>query len=334
MKKKILLIERNFWENAGIEKVFRQIIKDICKEDIEIDLLTVKYRNSLPDIIKNLLFFKRPKADIYHITGQIHYLGLILPKKNTILTIHDLIFLHNRTGLRRFLLKKLFLDLPVKRLNYITAISQATKNEIVKFTGCSPEKITVIENPLFDEFNAEPKKEFNELEPLILHIGTAENKNIERLVEALNGLSCKLKIIGKVENRIIRKIKNYNIKFENDFGLDEKEIKHEYQNADIVSFCSTYEGFGLPIIEAQAMKTPVITSNIDPMKSVAGDGAVLVDPLDINSIRKGFIKVISDEVYRNCLINKGLSNTKRFESKVIAQQYKGLYEEVTSLLIK
>lgn len=330
MKQKILYIERNFWKNAGIEKVFRQIARDVSGKKFEIEFQTVKYRNNLQGMLKNLLFFrKKTKADIYHITGQIHYIALFLPGEKTVLTIHDLIFLHIRKGLRRYILKKILLDLPVRKLRYITAISQATKDEIIKYTGCPQEKIRVIENPLFDNFRTVHKKVFNKDCPVILHIGTAENKNIERLAGALQGISCRLRIIGRVNSSQMARIRHCGITFENVFGLDEKHMIEEYKNADIVTFCSTYEGFGLPIIEAQALGTPVITSDLSPLREVAGQAAHLADPFDTESIRHGIKKLIEDEDYRESLITKGLENISRFDPKEIARQYEELYEEIS-----
>jgi hypothetical protein len=124
MKAKILFIERKFWKKNfaafSLEKVFEQIARLLPAEKFETQFVKVPFGNSFLDIIKNLLFFKKPKADIYHITGQIHYMSLVLPSEKTVLTIHDLGFLNNNRKLNRFVIKKLFLDLPVKRLNYIT----------------------------------------------------------------------------------------------------------------------------------------------------------------------------------------------------------------------
>lgn len=328
MKPKIVFVERKFWESVSLEKVFAQIDKSIPKDKFETLFVQLPYLNNFLGIVKNFIFFKKPEADIYHITGHIHYIALILPRKKTVLTIADLTILRTRKGLRRFIIKKLFFDLPIRKIKYITAISEATKNEIVQSTNCDEQKIRVIEVPLQDILYLETKKTFNTRCPTILQIGTAPHKNIANLAKALKGVNCRLRIIGKLNEELINELKRNEIDFTNDFDLDDGEIKDEYQKADIVTFCSIYEGFGLPIIEAQAMHTPVITSNLSPMKEVAGGGAVLVNPENILSIRDGILRIINDESLRDKLIAQGLKNIKRFETARVASQYESLYREI------
>jgi len=328
MKPKIVFVERKFWESVSLEKVFAQIDKGIPKDKFETSFIQLPYHNNLLGIVKNFIFFKKPEADIYHITGHIHYIALILPKKKTVLTIADLTILRTRKGLRRFIIKKLFFDLPVKKIKYITAISEATKKEIVQFTNCEEQKIRVIEVPLQDILYLKSEKTFYTRCPTILQIGTAPHKNITNLVKALKGVNCRLRIIGKLDVELLNELKMNEIDYTNDFDLSDGGIKEEYQKADIVAFCSIYEGFGLPIIEAQAMRTPVVTSSISPMKEVAGGGAVLVNPEDILSIRDGILRIINDESLRNKLIAKGLKNIKRFETARVAAQYENLYSEI------
>jgi len=332
MKTKVFYIERKPSSSVSIEKVFRQVVKNLNKEKFIASFQQLLYGNNGMGTVKNLLFFRKPDADIYHITGHIHYIALILPKKKTVLTIHDVGILHIRSGLRRYILKKILLDLPIKKLKYITAVSETTKEQIIKHTGCVPEKIRVIENPLQEHFSASAKKEFNSECPTILQIGTTYNKNLKNLIKALKGVNCRLRIIGELDGEINNLLKINNINFENTFGLSDSAIRDEYQKADIVTFCSTFEGFGLPIIEAQAMVTPVITSNISPLKEVAGNAAVLADPNDYMNIRKGILHIINDKQYRNELVSAGLENVKRFHPVQIAVQYENLYAEMTASL--
>lgn len=327
----ILYIERKFDEFVSLEKVFRQIAKNISEKSFKTAFQQVLYDNRLSGIIKNLLFFRKKKADIYHITGHIHYLALVLPKKKTVLTIHDLRILHTRKGFRRYILKKLFLDLPLKKLQYITAISEATKQEIIQNTKCRAEKIRVIENPIQDGFltTAAPR-EFNENCPTILQIGTMENKNIPNLAKALQGIKCHLKIIGRLSPEQISILKENGILYENELSLDDAAIIKAYQKADLVAFCSTYEGFGLPVIEAQAMGKPLLTSNISPLREVAGEGGFLADPFEVSSIREGLLKIIGDKKFRERIVRRGRENIERFDPQLIARKYENLYREILS----
>lgn len=330
MKTKVLFVERKPSSSVSIEKVFGQIAKKLSKDEFEPSFQQLSHPNNTFGIIKNLLFFRKAKADIYHITGHIHYIALILPKRNTVLTVHDLGILHIRSGLRRYILKKLLLDFPVKRLNYITAISEATKKEIVFYTNCAPEKIRVIENPLQEQFHPDNKKEFNSECPRILQIGTTYNKNLKNLIKALSDIKCRLMIVGKLDAETKNLLKSDNITFENKIDLDDSEIRNEYQEADIVTFCSTFEGFGLPIIEAQAMLTPVVASDISPLKEVAGGAAALAEPNDYLSIRKQIRRVIEDQSYRTDLVKAGVENVKRFDPEQITSLYENLYRKIIS----
>lgn len=328
MKKKILFIERKFDEGPSIENVFRQIAKNLSTGRFESSFQKLEYLNDTVGTLKNLLFFRKKKADIFHVTGHIHYIALILPRKKTVLTIHDVGILYIRKGLRRFVLKKLLFDLPVGKLKYITAVSEAAKRDIVFHTKCSPEKIRVIENPLQDFFVPTGEKKFNADCPVILQIGTRPNKNLLNLIRALKDVKCRLRIIGKISREIKIELDKNKVEFDNESNLDNLQIRDEYQKADILVFCSTFEGFGLPIIEAQAMKTPVVTSNLSPMKEVAGNGAVLADPFNFQNIRAGVLKIIENAQFRNNLICKGLLNIKRFDSGYIAGLYENFYNEI------
>ena len=255
-------------------------------------------------------------------------MALVLPRRETVLTIHDAGILHIRSGLRRYVFKKLLFDFPIKKLKFVTAISEATKKEIVFYTRCDPDKIRVIENPLQEHFFSTEKKDFNRQNPTILQIGTTANKNLQRLIQALEGINCHLRVIGLLNDETRNLLVEKRISFSSSSNLNDEQIREEYVKADIVSFCSTFEGFGLPIIEAQAMLTPVITSAISPMKEVAGTGAALADPDDYKSIRRGILRIISDPDYRQQLIANGIDNIEKYKPDKISLQYEAIYQEM------
>jgi glycosyltransferase involved in cell wall biosynthesis len=111
-------------------------------------------------------------------------------------------------------------------------------------------------------------------------------------------------------------------------NLTLNELVQVYQESDLVAFVSTYEGFGMPIIEANATGRAVVSSNTTSMPEVAGNAACLVDPFDAQSIRTGIERVIHDTAYRNALIENGYRNAARFTSEVIGQAYLDIYEEM------
>ena len=330
MKSKILFIERKPHEFYSIERVFRQIARHLNKEIFEFSFLQMPFVSSVTGIFRNLASFRRPLADIYHITGDVHYISMLLPARKTVLTIHDLNILQTRKGWRKTILKKILLDIPVRKLKYITAISEATKAEILFHSRCHPDKIRVIENPVDESFFTDTDKIFDGECPNILQIGTAPHKNLDNLIKAVEGIRCRLTIIGKLGDEIKLSLNEKKIEFENRFDLTDAEIRQEYQKADIVAFCSLYEGFGLPVIEAQAARTPLITSDLEPLRSIAGNGAYLCDPQNFSSIRQGILKIINEPDFRAKIVTEGAKNVERFHPKIVAAKYESLYQEMLS----
>jgi glycosyltransferase involved in cell wall biosynthesis len=188
-----------------------------------------------------------------------------------------------------------------------------------------PNRIKVIHDPISEEFSHIPKK-FNKEKPNILQLGTKENKNLIMLIRALKGISCNLQIIGTLSERQVAELKENEITYEANSELTDEEIRIKYSQCDIVSFVSTYEGFGMPIVEANAIGRVVVTSNILSMPEVGADAAHFVDPFDVESIRTGIIRVINDDHYRDKLIANGFVNRNRFDPRSIAKQYSEIYK--------
>lgn len=327
MKLSVCFIERRDPETSSIEKVFRCLASNLSSFEISHVFVKLRFGNNALGLVQNLLTFRRPAGDVYHITGHVNYLALVMPVSRTILTVHDLGILRVRSGLRRYLIRKLFFELPVRRLRYITAISQATKSDLVAVTKCPEHKVRVIANPLTvsEHFRSRP---FNALKPVILQVGTAPHKNLIGVILAIKGIPCKLTIIGAISSAERILLEKSEIDYENRVDLSNEAIELEYANSDILVFCSTFEGFGLPIIEAQAFGLPIITSDVSPMKDTAGAGALLVDPSDATAIHDAIVRLINEPELRKELSENGRSNLARFSPSLIAGKYAELYKEV------
>ena len=315
----------------SIEKVFG-VVTDAIQHSTD---KTIKFeKRELPFrsgnvflLILNLLFFLPKRKGIFHITGDVHYMIWVLPKNRTVLTIHDLVFLHTHKGIVWWFLKWTYLMLPVRRAKYITTISEKSKNEIILFTGCSPNKIIVIPNPV-DSMLVYSKKNFNSIKPVLLYLGTKPNKNIEISILSLYGLNVHLRIIGELTTLQKEVLEKYSIDYSNGIELSDAQIHTEFSNCDIVFFPSTYEGFGLPVIEGFKAGRPVITSDLEPMKEISQGAAFLVNPFSVASIREAVIKLVNNEQLRDGLVERGFDVVKQYEAEPIAQQYINLWSKV------
>jgi glycosyltransferase involved in cell wall biosynthesis len=154
------------------------------------------------------------------------------------------------------------------------------------------------------------------------------NKGLERLAESLVGERCIVHIIGRLTAGQRLLLHRCCIEYENQANITDLEMHKAYVDADVVTFISVAEGFGLPIIEANAIGRPVITSRMSPMCDVAGHAACLVDPMNIEDIRRGVRRVLHDAGYREELITNGYENVTRFAAREVADRYAELYREV------
>jgi glycosyltransferase involved in cell wall biosynthesis len=267
------------------------------------------------------------QGDINHVTGDINYVAILLRKNKTISTILDLGILHRTTGLKRKILLTIWFKWPVNRSKWVTVISEATKKDLLFNIKCNPNKIKVIYVPISDKFKR-IDKDFNNEYPTIMQIGGAPNKNLKRLIAAVEKIKCKLLIIGKITEENLELLKKSNIDYINKVGIPFEEVIESYISSDILFFASTFEGFGMPILEAQAIGRPVITSNMLSMPEVGGDAAIYVDPLNILEIKQAIQSIIEDKVLRENLKLKGFENVKRFNAEHIASQYQELYLDI------
>jgi len=274
--------------NYSIEAAFDQIMASFSSRgDFQFrKLVSSHFSNGVLPRIRAALEARREASRINHVTGDVNYIALGLPRDRTVLTIHDCGMIDRvKSPIRRRLLKWFWLDLPVRHATLVTADSVATRNDIVRLTGVDPNKIVVVPVCISSKFSASPSG-FHKACPEILHIGTAYNKNLERHIEALRGINCVLKIVGPITPEQQQLLEACEIQFSVHENLSEAQIIHAYRACDLLLFASTLEGFGMPILEAQTVGRPVVTSNTSSMPEIAGvietvwSKAVTKTPLD------------------------------------------------------
>lgn len=312
----------------SLERLFADI-RAVMPSDISVEVQDCTFiSRGLWRRVYNMVEAVFRQGDVNHITGDVHFLTYLLKRQRTVLTIPDCVGLGPLRGFNIWMLWLLWYWLPMHRVSAITVISDATKQELLKFVNYDPNKIIVIHCCVSDFFRAD-ERPFNSSCPRVLQVGTSEhNKNVERVAEALAGINCKWVIIGRLSSAQLAIIERHGIDYENHVGLSEEALLAQYKHADMLVFASTYEGFGLPIVEANAVGRPVVTSTVCSMPEVAGDAACLVDPYNVVSIRAGILRVLEDTDYRAGLVKAGFANVERFRSTVIAEQYAQLYRRI------
>lgn len=295
------------------------------------------------DLHRNLRSFKKgmpgtpedgASRTLFHITGHVNYMA-IKTGRTTVLTIHDIRSALKGNIFARLIKLLLWFWIPALVVRRITVISSFSLGELRKLVPFVVRKAVVIPNPVHPGFVFDPAGRMDipngELfypPSNILLMGTKPNKNLERMVEALKELPVKLTIVGQLSAAQLTLLNKTRLVVENHVDITHDRLVQCYRDADMLCFASLYEGFGMPIIEAQATGRPVVTSGRGAMKEVAGEGALLVDPEDVASIREGVVKIMEDAGYRKQLVERGLENVKRFRAEAVAEKYMEVYKEV------
>lgn len=295
-------------------------------------------------IIKDLI---KDRINIYHgLSNEIPF-GIQHSKIKTVVTIHDLMFLNypKHYGWFDAKLYNWKSKSSCEAANKIIAISENTKNDIIKFYNINPDKIEVIYQSCHDQFkialnNEELKNikiNYNLPDKYILYVGTIESrKNLAAVVNALSKVdnNLNLVVVGKKKKyfySIIEPlIKKLNLDsrilfFEN---LNFNDLPGFYQNAEVFVLPSFYEGFGIPIIEALYSNIPVITSSGSCLEEAGGPDSKYVDPNDVDGIVLNINLITHNKEIRENMIQKGRLFVEKFNTPNLCKQLMDCYNSI------
>lgn len=364
---------RAFVENkTGTENYSYQLLKALAKIDTQNRYLIylrpgVKIETKWPNNFRfQILNFKflwtqiglasqtfKDELDVLFVPA--HTLPIVLkPGLKTVVTVHDLgsEFLPKTHQLKQRLYLSFMQKAQLRGTTHLIAVSYATKDDLVKRIGIRSEKITVIYEG-YDKKNFKPvkidtlvstlKQYGLEIRKYFLFVGTVQpRKNLERLITAFkfSDLS-NLVIVGQkgwMSDQIYALPKKLNIEEKVKFlgYVPDENMPALYSGAIALIYPSLFEGFGLPVLEAQACGCPVITSNCSSMPEAAGKGAILVDPYNIDDIVEAMREVQSSKfIPRLCsgqevqsLRKAGFENIRRFNWEKCARETLDLLEKV------
>lgn len=312
----------------SVERVFADI-RAVLPSDVAVivHVLPFESRGVLRRIL-NMAFAWRHRGKINHVAGDVHYLALALPRRGTILTVLDLVGVGRSKGLRRALLVLIWYRLPVWRCERVTVISDWTRTELLALLPKALSKTVVVHCPVSPIFRS--SRPPTTCPPVVLQVGTGTNKNLFRVIHAVAGLGVHLRIVGALGALHLDALTTASVVFSQVAAISDEDLAAEYVSAYVVLFVSTYEGFGLPILEAQASGRPVVTSSVASMPEVAGSGALLVDPTDEVQIRGALSLLIDDVGVYDKLVSRGFENVANFSAQSIAAAYAKMYRELAA----
>ena len=325
-----------------------------------------KFDFELPDNFKKVIFRtgNRVLFDYYHIPlySWRNRIDALLFPKNTfspmvrghkVPVFHDIIYFEKEIKFREF---KFFdnlhhyLMIPVaSRFSSLNiTVSDFTASRMQELLGIKREDIRVISEgvePYFcctgnDGICDEVKQKFGLSAHFFLFVGSlSPRKNLQRILEAFNRI--KDDVVHDLyftassswrDTDSLALISRYGLgeRVKKLGFLEERELVAIYNMADCYLYPSLYEGFGLPIIEAQACGCPVITSNCASCPEVAGEGALLVDPYDVDDIAEKMLMVVTDQKLREKLVDSGMKNCKKYSWDKTAEGVLNVFHEISS----
>lgn len=265
------------------------------------------------------------------------FVGPIASRCPLVVTVHDLSFLFYPQGFRTLNQSYLrtFTRMSVQRARRVIAVSESTKQDLIRCYGLAQDRVDVVHNGVDASFRPMPAERVEAFrakrglpERFVLHVGTLEpRKNAVRLVEAYARLPPTrppLMLIGGkgwLYDEVFSRVEVLNLNSEVHFVgyVPAEDLVWWYNAADLFVYPSLYEGFGLPPLEAMACGTPVITSTSSSLPEVVGQAGQLVDPIDVQALAMAMEQVLADADMREKMRAAGLTQARKFSWRETAQ---------------
>ncbi len=283
------------------------------------------------------------RLEVVH--SMLNVVPLAAPTRHVV-TVHDLSFMRtpgaHPTHRRWYLTAATWLS--ARRARAVLADSHATKQDIVELLGVDADRVHVVYPGREAAFHTKPADEVllfrrkNKLDrPFVLFVGTLEpRKNVDVLVKAFgvlagDGFQGDLVLAGGsgwATEAIDRALEESPVRGRiHRIGyVKQEDLPYWYCAADLVVYPSSYEGFGIPVLEAMASGTPVITSNRSSLPEVAGDAALTVDPHDIRQLASAMSAILASPERCADMRARGLAQARKFEWTVAAERCLSLYQ--------
>jgi glycosyltransferase involved in cell wall biosynthesis len=292
---------------------------------------------------------RRARLDVFHFCDQAS--SIVPPAPRTVVTVHDLAMARvpETFGRRRAAYKRAMTGQAVRRATLVIAVSAATARDVVELVGIDPARVRVVAHgvdPRFgeadDATSAAAARALALPARYLLYVGRLEpRKNLPVLVDAYaqarrrHALAAPLVIAGApswldedLEGRALRAGVADHVHF---LGhVPDALLPGLVAGALAVAYPSRYEGFGLPVLEAMAAGTPVVTSNVSSLPEVAADAALLVDPDDTDGLADALARLAGDDVLRERLIAAGLARAATFTWPRAAAETVAVYLEAAA----
>ncbi len=328
-------------ENSGVDRYSRELLKYLGVNPVFTDRYNLRRHED--SLVERLRAFDEP----VHFTNQHFGSAAMSAGLPFVVTVHDLERICFPFAVEDAV-EQASLDqdaVAIGRADHIIAVSENTRNDLVRCLGIPEERITVVYNgvdrDVFKRNGAAPSPF-----PYILYVGSERpRKNLPNLLAAFAALkksggfgSLKLVKVGSPGRSeafradTLRTIRALGLENEVMFvgEVSDHELAEYYASASVLVYPSLYEGFGLPVVEAMACGCPVITSNVSSLPEVAGDAALLVDPEDTGDLRKALVRLLTSEGLRRDLIEKGLARSSLFSWAKAAEATEEVYCRVKS----